>query len=62
MPDRIDISVMNDAAGINNRTLLQLVSDNAETEFGRKHSFSEIKSPDDYRRLVPINDYSAFEE
>ena len=52
MPDRIDISVMNDAAGINNRTLLQLVSDNAETEFGRKHSFSEIKSPGSCRLTI----------
>jgi len=29
------------------------------TEYGRRHLFSKITSPDDYRRAVPIVDYAA---
>jgi len=32
-----------------------------ETKFGRDHGFSNIKSIDDYKKQVPINDYSYFE-
>jgi len=32
----------------------------AETEFGREHGFSEIKTAADYRKHVPIRDYESF--
>jgi len=37
--------------------LKRLISANAETEFGRQHNFSRIKSIGDYRTAVPIQSY-----
>lgn len=41
------------------RVLTELVERNAGTEYGRAHSFGAIRSLDDFRKAVPINDYSA---
>ncbi|MBI5527180.1 MAG: GH3 auxin-responsive promoter family protein [Deltaproteobacteria bacterium] len=40
--------------------LLDLVSRNALTEFGRLHAFGSVRSVDDYRAAVPVTDYDAF--
>jgi len=40
--------------------LRTLVKQNADTAFGRDHSFSTIASPTDYARQVPIRDYEGF--
>ncbi|MFK8077021.1 MAG: GH3 auxin-responsive promoter family protein [Granulosicoccus sp.] len=37
-----------------------LLKPNAQTEFGLQHSFDQINSLDDYRRLVPLSDYEGF--
>jgi hypothetical protein len=42
--------------------LMKIIRKNQDTEFGRKHHFSEIKTVDDFKRLVPpsvYDDYAA---
>lgn len=41
--------------------LLRLVKTNANTEYGRKFSFSKIRSEDDYQRYVPVCEYKDLE-
>ena len=40
--------------------LSRLIGRNAETQFGRDHDFSRLRSVEDFRRAVPISDYSRF--
>ncbi|MFA6210739.1 MAG: GH3 auxin-responsive promoter family protein [Candidatus Obscuribacterales bacterium] len=40
--------------------LFKLLQKNAESQFGRDHNFSSIKSVADYQRAVPIRDYEDF--
>lgn len=37
--------------------LHKLLTENAQTLFGKKHHFSAIKSIEDYRKAVPLSDY-----
>lgn len=39
--------------------LADLLAHNANTTFGRKYGFDQIRSIDDFRKAVPIHDYSA---
>lgn len=39
--------------------VLQIVRANRDTAFGRAHGFENIRSPEDYRRCVPIRTYEA---
>ncbi|MFI5793607.1 GH3 auxin-responsive promoter family protein [Streptomyces sp. NPDC051677] len=48
-----------DAQGHQHRVLTELLEHNADTEYGRAHSFGAIRSLDDFRKAVPINDYAA---
>ncbi len=41
--------------------LLKIISRNAQTEFGKRHDFSAIRSVEDFRKAVPINDYDSLE-
>ena len=41
--------------------LLQILSKNRRTEYGKKHNFAKIKDEADYRRNVPINGYQELE-
>jgi hypothetical protein len=43
------------------RVLRQILDENGNTDFGRQHAFARITSMDDYRKAVPIRDYSGFE-
>lgn len=44
------------------RSLLQRVlSENAETDFGRQHQFSSIRSVQEYQSRVPLRDYAALQ-
>ena len=36
--------------------LFQCISRNKDTEYGRRYHFSDVKSVDDYRKLVPMSD------
>ena len=49
-----------DAKGINERLLMQILRDNANTEFGKKYGFSEIKSIRDYQEKVPYTTYDDY--
>jgi len=47
---------------LNQQAILEgLAFINAETEYGKKHGFSQIRSYEDYRKQVPIIRYSAME-
>ncbi|WP_333771416.1 GH3 family domain-containing protein [Streptomyces sp. IBSBF 2435] len=48
-----------DASVHQQRVLTELLDFNAGTEYGRAHSFGSIRSLDDFRKAVPINDYAA---
>lgn len=37
--------------------LRRIMADNADTEFGRRHSFSAVADADGYRRAVPVQSY-----
>jgi hypothetical protein len=41
--------------------LLRLVARHAQSQFGRDHHFSEIRSAADFRRRVPVRGYEAYE-
>ena len=44
-----------------NRALLfQILEKNKDTEYGRKYRFGEIKTTDDFRRMVPATDYDDY--
>ena len=47
------------AVDVTKERLLTLLKENAETEFGKKHEFSEICSVYDYKRKVP---FSVFDD
>lgn len=40
-----------------NRWLQQMVKAAMTTEFGKRHQFDQIRTPQDFARLVPVNDY-----
>jgi hypothetical protein len=42
--------------------LRRLLAANAETEFGRSHGFSSIRSVAEYRQRVPLRDYDGYRE
>jgi hypothetical protein len=39
--------------------LLKVLYDNRDTAFGKEHSFSGIKTVDDFRKKVPVNNYES---
>jgi hypothetical protein len=41
--------------------LMQIVARHAASQFGRDHHFSEIRSPADFRRQVPVRGYDGHE-
>lgn len=46
----------------NDKLLLKIIARNKKCEYGKKFHFSDIKSVEDYRRLVPIATYDDFAE
>lgn len=47
------------AVELQQSTFAALVSDAAHTAFGRDHRFNEVRTPDEFRQAVPLNDYEA---
>ena len=45
------------AVRINEGNLLTLLSDNRNTEFGKEHNFASIRSPEEYKKAVPLSTY-----
>jgi hypothetical protein len=41
--------------------LRHILSHHAQTDFGRKHGFGSIRTPDDFRRQLPVAGYDYFE-
>ena len=50
-----------DAGRINKKLLFKILKTNKDTEYGRKYHFSEIKTVEDFRRLVPVTTYTDYE-
>ena len=44
----------------NEALLMEIIHDNANTEFGKKHGFSEIKTIKDYQEKVPVSIYDDY--
>jgi len=47
---------------VNNALLTKILKDNADTEFGKAHKFSEIKTIEDFRRNIPVSGYDDYVE
>src|SRR5215217_4010925 len=45
------------AVSLQQQTFLKLIQQAQNTAFGRDHSFDQIKTYEDFKRLVPIRDY-----
>ncbi len=45
-----------------NRIFQQLIKAGRKTKFGRDYNFSSITTEEDFRRLVPINDYEGLKD
>ncbi|MFC7883477.1 GH3 auxin-responsive promoter family protein [Streptomyces sp. NPDC057376] len=56
--DRL-IGALADLRGHQDRVLADLLAFNAGTEFGRRHGFGRIRTVDDFREAVPVQDYAA---
>ena len=50
------------AVAVNHELIRTIVTDNKDTEYGRKYHFSEIHNIDDYRAKVPLTTYGDYEE
>src|SRR5580692_4591757 len=37
--------------------LLRILRENADTEFGREHTFASIRNSEDFQKQVPLRDY-----
>ena len=42
--------------------LLDIMRYAENTEFGKKHHFSEVKSVEDFRKQVPVTEFSAYDD
>ncbi len=50
------------AAELSRENLRKLMEDNRDTVYGRRYGFASIRDAGDYRRRVPISDYSDYED
>ena len=55
------LEVCTRAGQINRDNLVRLLSDNADTAFGRFYDFASLHSVEDYRRSVPLLDYASLQ-
>ncbi len=54
------LSNCRNATSLSKSFLMKLISDNKDTEYGRKYHFDQIKSVDDFKRLVPLTTYDNY--
>src|SRR6476659_8736222 len=54
------LKLTSDCRSVQRQTLQRLLALNAESDFARQHRFSEIGSPEDFRRQIPVTDYEYF--
>ena len=50
----------NDPGKVQEELLFTLLSENSDTEFGKKYGFSGIKSIEEYQEKVPVGEYDDF--
>jgi hypothetical protein len=49
--------IRKNAVQLQQRTFEQLIGEAKETSFGKDHHFDQVKTYDDFKRLIPIRDY-----
>ncbi|MFH8566066.1 GH3 auxin-responsive promoter family protein [Streptomyces sp. NPDC017988] len=49
-----------DAAARQRRILAEILTDNADTAFGREHGFARLRTIDDYRAAVPLRTHQEY--
>ena len=49
-----------DPGKANEELLMRILRENADTEYGRKYGFGEIRSVEEYRQRVPFSDYDVY--
>lgn len=47
---------------VNRDLLFNILTKNKNTEYGKTHKFNSIKTVDDYKKNVPLNDYNNFKK
>ncbi|MCD8740150.1 GH3 auxin-responsive promoter family protein [Mucilaginibacter roseus] len=45
------------AVALQKKTFLELIAQAKDTDFGKAHNFDQIRTYDDFKRLVPVRDY-----
>ena len=45
---------------VNRALLMKILRDNQDTAYGKAHHFSEIRTIEDYRKMVPVSVYEDF--
>ncbi len=55
------LAAAENAPDVQRSLLAKFVQKSASSRFGRDHGFAEIKSPEDYRRQVPVGGYDRLE-
>ncbi len=48
------------AAELSRENLKRLMEDNQDTVYGKAHSFEKVKSPEDYKKYVPVTEYADY--
>ena len=51
-----------EAKKLNSDNLMKILRDNENTQYGQEHDFCKIKSMEEYRKTVPLSNYSSFEK
>ena len=51
-----------DAGEKNRKLLFRILEVNKNSEYGRRYHFDEIKTIEDFRRMVPVSEFSDYEE
>ena len=52
--------LLSDCKSTQEAVLMEMVSANKDTEFGKAHNFADIKSVEDYRKNVPLSDWDDY--
>lgn len=50
------------ASDVNNSLLMRLLTDNKDTEYGKRYGFVDIKDVDEFRERVPLTEYADYED
>lgn len=51
-----------DYVNVQEKLMLQILHDNSDTEYGKKHGFNQIQSVSDYQAKVPLTEYEDYKE